>query len=127
MNIVNLTPHAVTVEDVHGVVRIIEPTKPAARVRMDPGPEVTKVNDIPVHGPHVFAGIVNLPPRREGTIYIVSQLTAIAVSALYPGRDDVVYPGTAFADDAERRFPDDPSKGDVSRVVKIRRLIKANA
>jgi len=88
MKIINLTPHAFTLcNDTGEIIRIIEPTKPTARVssvvRI-----VGEIDDIPITK-ITFGAVEDLPEPQEGTIYIVSLLVQQAVN-----RPDVYRPDT---------------------------------
>lgn len=91
MDFINLTPHAITVEDVAGVRHVFPPNGVVARVSV-------QVEDLePVGGfrrrRQTFgAADTLLPAPVPGTIYIVSAL----VKGQVPDRDDVVAPDTGF-------------------------------
>ena len=88
MNIINLTPHAFTLcYDAGEITRVIEPTKPAARVSSTVH-TVGEVDGIPVTET-TFGAVEGLPEPQEDTIYIVSLLVQQAVS-----RPDVYRPDT---------------------------------
>jgi len=89
MNIVNLTPHAVTLcNDAGEIIRVIEPTKPAARVSSTVR-TVGEVDGTPVTVTK-FGAVEGLPEPQDGTVYIVSLLVQQAV----PARKDVYRPDT---------------------------------
>ncbi len=115
--LINLTPHAIALRRSDDSSTIYDGTRDAARINIEPGPEVGEVDGVPIIGPARFLDIDNLPPRREGILLIVSQLTALAVAALYPDRDDILYPGTGPAYGAHR----DSSGG----VLAVRQLVRA--
>jgi hypothetical protein len=98
----NRCPHAICVVDAAGDRRIIEPSGPPVRIETVPGDAVGLAGGIAVHASPGWKCISNLPPRREDTTVIVSQLVALAVAALHPERGDVVYPGTDPRDGASR-------------------------
>lgn len=88
MNIINLTPHAFTLcNDAGEIIRVIEPTKPAARVSSTVR-VVGEVDGIPVTETK-FGAVENLPEPQEGTVYIVSLLVQQAAP-----RPDVYRPDT---------------------------------
>ena len=118
MEFENRTPHSVTIFRADGTALVIPKTIPAARVETRPGVHLGEVNGVPIYGQSQFIGLVNLPDKRDGTVIIVSQITALAVSALHPERDDVVYPGGDPYDAPVR----DATTG---RIVVVRRLIRA--
>ena len=81
MKIINLTPHDFTLcNDTGEIIRIIEPTKPTARVssvvRI-----VGEIDDIPITET-TFGAVEDLPEPQEGTIYIVSLLVQQAVNQI---------------------------------------------
>ena len=87
--IVNLTTHDFTFCNANGeVIRVIPPTKPAARVTSTvevvgevEGMQITKTT---------FGAVDGLPEPQEGTIYIVSLL----VQQACPERSDLYRPDT---------------------------------
>lgn len=88
LNFINLTPHAITVEDVAGVRHTFSPNGVVARVSV-------QVEDLePVGGfrlrRQTFGAVEGLPAPVTGVIYIVSAL----VRGQVPDRDDVVAPDT---------------------------------
>lgn len=82
MNFVNLTPHAIVLND--GTV--FHPTNTVARVAVS-------FSEFDSDGicEQVFGEIQDLPDPKEGTVYIVSGLV---LSALKGTRSDVVAPAT---------------------------------
>ena len=116
MEIENRTPHAIALEGADGVVHLIEPTLPPARVVGVQGAQESAVNGIPIH-PASYDRVSGLPTFRDGVIIIVSQITALMVAASDPSRTDVVYPATTKRDGATR---------DKLGVVTVRRLIRPN-
>lgn len=111
MNIINLTPHKITVitedENLNPHVHEFPPSGTVARVASNQT-EVMRVNTIPVVKTE-FGEVENLPEPQEDTIYIVSSLVA---QALAGKRSDIVAPDTgptAYRDEegrivAVRRF-----------------------
>lgn len=93
MNIINLTPHKITVitedESRNPIIQEYYPFGIVARVSSTQS-ELMRVNGIPVVKT-VFGDVENLPNRAEDTIYIVSTIVAQAVAGK---RDDVVAPDT---------------------------------
>lgn len=84
MRIVNLTPHSITfVDDAGNAVLTVEPSGQVARCSVT-REKIGDINGIPVNKSR-FGKVENLPEPEEGTIYIVSSLTAQAV----PDRQDV--------------------------------------
>jgi hypothetical protein len=88
MNIVNLTPHAVTVQHEDGTVTEIPPSGTVARVEAAQVP-IGDVDGITVVR-STFGPPTDLPDPAEGVVYLVSSLVAQAV----PDREDVVAPDT---------------------------------
>jgi len=88
MEIINLTPHSVTICDESGaVIRTIAPTAPPARVASTSS-VVDVIDGIPVTMT-TFGEVDNLPEPQSDTIYIVSLLVQQAVQ-----RNDVYRPDT---------------------------------
>lgn len=91
MNIINLTPHAVTLCGV-----TIQPSGIVARVAVT----TVKDSEIILNGVSIpvnrveYGAVENLPAPKQGTIYIVSGL----VAGRCKGRDDVFYPGNLVRD-----------------------------
>lgn len=97
MNIINLTPHEITVVRDGETLRI-PPTAPAARVAVR-HTEIARVDDIPVNLAE-YGAIENLSPPQPDTVYIVSIVVALAAR-----RPDVLSPDTgptAIRDEANR-------------------------
>lgn len=120
MRIENRCPHDITLMRDDGTTFTIPPTKPAVRIKTNSGPAVSAVSGIPIHGPPRFNRIVNLPPQRDGIAIVVSQIAALAISALHPDRADVFYPGTAPEDGAQRQ------EDGTRRILCVKRLIQAS-
>lgn len=92
MAFVSLVPHSLTVLLASGEQMVIEPSGSVARcsqreefVRELDGVHVTR---------QVFGDVEGLPPREEGTFFIVSRLVASAA----PERDDLLIPGPLVRD-----------------------------
>jgi hypothetical protein len=116
MQIINLTPHAIALEGEDGDTRIIDQAGPAVRVETEPGGRIGVINTVPLHAPSRFVRIANLPEQSDETVYVVSQIAALAIAAMMPWRSDVVYPGAAAGDRA-RRTP--------HGLIAVSRLIRA--
>lgn len=112
MNIINLTPHKITVivedENRNPHVYEFEPSGVVARVSSSQT-EIARINNmIPVVKTE-FGEVENLPEPSADTIYVVSSLVAQALSGV---RNDIVAPDTgptAYRDEegrivAVRRF-----------------------
>jgi len=102
MKIVNLTPHPLNLmpEGPEGPVVTIPPSGQVARCTVDR----VQVDTVTVDGISVpvnqtrFGKVENLPEPQEGTIFIVSALTAQAV----PEREDVFITDDAVRDEQGR-------------------------
>ena len=114
MKLLNLTPHALTLRDAEGRDHEIPPSGRIARITSTPGggSDVPGV-PVPVHAPHAWGGVVDLPPASAGVLCVVSALVA---SRAPVGRSDVVSPGTAPTDGAVR---------EAGRIVAVTRLVRA--
>jgi hypothetical protein len=96
-NIINLTPHSITfVDDAGNTVLTIKPSGQVARCSVT-REKVGTIAGIPVNRSR-FGKVENLPEPQEGTIYIVSSLTAQAV----PDRKDVFITDDAVRDEQGR-------------------------
>ena len=96
-NIVNLTPHSITFVDGAGnTVLTVEPSGQVARCSVV-REKVGMIGGIPVNKSQ-FGNVENLPEPQEGTIFIVSALTAQAV----PEREDVFITDDAVRDEQGR-------------------------
>lgn len=90
MNIVNLTPHQVTVRTESGD-RVFEPSGQVARVAVT-SVQTDEIDGIPVVS-QTYGQIEGLPEPQEGTIFIVSMV--VRQAAQEKGRTDVVSPDTS--------------------------------
>lgn len=88
MNIVNLTPHAITIEKADGTRITIPPTAPAARVTQQ-NYIMADVDGIPVSAV-VWGEVENVPAPADNTVYVVSAMVAQRL----PERSDVLAPDT---------------------------------
>ena len=99
--IINLTPHTITfVDDVGNIVLTVEPLGQVARCAASRVQVDTVTVDgiaIPVNRTQ-FGEVTGLPEPQEGTIYIVSSLTAQAV----PEREDVFIVDDSVRDEQGR-------------------------
>ena len=100
--IINRTPHVIALIGADGTTRIIEKSGSPVRIETASGEKIDQVQTVPVHAPSAVLRISNLPPRRDNTIIVVSQIAAMGVAALHPDRTDVCYPGTGPADRPQR-------------------------
>ncbi len=100
MKIVNLTPHTLNFYNGDKVVLSVEPSGLVARadqVRTPAGQLDADEITIPINT-NTYGTVKNLPDPVDGTVYVVSALTAAAVH----GRDDVFIVDDAVRDDANR-------------------------
>lgn len=97
MTIINLTPHAITFLDGNNsVLATIEPSGTIARAAQT-RERVSEVNGIAVNQCS-YGEVTGLPDPQDGTIYLVSALTAQACR----NRNDVFITDDAVRDDAGR-------------------------
>lgn len=116
VNLVNLTPHEITLQAHDGQRHIIPPSGTVARVASVPG-ELREIPGVPVPvaDPTTFGKVENLPDPQSGTFFIVSAMVA---SALDGSRsDDVLVPGTGPRDGAIR--------GPDGRIEAVTRLVRS--
>jgi len=79
MNIINLTPHYVTLCDENGtVIQSIPSTGKIARAE-EIRTQIDTINGIPVYK-ITYGSTIDLPAPQDNTIYIVSSLTAQAAN-----------------------------------------------
>lgn len=114
MNVINLTPHDVTIASPAG--EFIYESAGVARVATLPA-ESTAVEGLPcpVIPSPVFGEVEGLPAPVEGTVYLVSGL----VLARCAGRSDVFAPATGPKDGAIRDAG--------GRILAVTRLVAAPA
>jgi len=84
VRIINLTPHELNVYDSEGkIILSIPPQRDVAIPRVQVRSEI--VGEIEVDGVRipvrrvVYGDVENIPPEREGTIYVVSTLVTLAL------------------------------------------------
>lgn len=90
MNIVNLTPHAVTVYAAQQPIAVWPPSGLFARLderRHEAGPLETDQGVVPVMAVGYTEQVLDLPPMVSGTAYVVSRVLAARV-----GRPDLYFP-----------------------------------
>lgn len=92
MNIVNLTPHPITIVMPDATVFTIRPDGTQARVMAIKTP-LPPANGIPVNAT-AYGDVTGLPQPNDGVGYIVSALVRLAV----PHRHDVYSPGDMVRD-----------------------------
>jgi hypothetical protein len=99
MHIINLTPHAITIEKSDGTQLTIPPTTPSARIQQE-NVVTHAIDDIPVSTVQ-YGAVEHLPAPLPETLYVVSAMVAQQCH----DRADVVAPDTgssAIRDDAGR-------------------------
>ena len=119
MNIINLTPHPISIMphqfgelELDGMT--IPPSGTVARVASKPGEKIFPPGDLPLYTAPTWGEVEGLPAEyHEFTIYLVSAL----VAARCVGRKDVFSPGTGPNDGAIR-----DAKG---QIMAVTRLIQA--
>jgi len=114
MDIINLTPHTITLTHGTGHYSTIEPSGSIARVGSEPGSKLP-LSGLPcaAYTAPTWGTVEGLPAPKPDTIYIVSGLVAGRLS----GRPDVFSPGTGPRDGALRN-----EKG---HIVGVTRLIQS--
>ena len=97
MTIINLTPHAITfLDENNSVLATVEPSGVVARAAQTRD-RISEVNGIPVNQCS-YGEVTGLPDPQDGTIYLVSALTAQACR----NRNDVFITDDAVRDDSGR-------------------------
>jgi hypothetical protein len=115
MSIINLTPHAISLQTAEGEVISFPPSGEIARVSSTPGILMTVPGiPVPVASPTVFGEVTGLPAPQKGVFFLVSGMVG---AALRGSRTDVLMPGTGPADGAIRN--------DKGHIVAVTRLIQA--
>ena len=111
--VVNLTPHAITIK-VDGGDITFQPSGKVARVS-EKASKPTRINvfGFPIAGKATFTDVIDLPEPIDGTIFIVSGLVAQNVA-----RPDVFSPATGPDDGAIRN-----EKGHIVAVTKFKETI----
>lgn len=105
MQVVNLTPHALTLRDADGVDHTFQPAAPkGGEARVAEAPSVTfEVPGLGLKVPGVVSArkgeVVGLPDPVPGTLYLVS---GMVLSELAGTRGDVAAPGTGPGDNPVR-------------------------
>jgi hypothetical protein len=99
VRIINLTPHELNVYDSEGkIILSIPPQRDVAIPRVQVRSEI--VGKIEVDGVRipvrrvVYGDVENIPPEREGTIYVVSTLVTLALREKGVERRDLLSPDT---------------------------------
>jgi len=108
MELINLTPHEITIVGEDGkVIATISPSGSVARVKTTQT-IIGQVNDIPIVRTF-FGDVEGLPEPEPNTVFIVSSMVAQAV----PHRDDVVAPDTS---------PNGVVRDEEGRIVGVKRF-----
>lgn len=109
--VINLTPHPVTIRDMNGGETTYPPAETPARVSTKPtSTEKREGLPFPVAPYPTYEEVTGLPGKTTGTIYIVS----LIVLARCFGRTDVFAPGTGPGDEAVR-----DEKGQITAVTRL--------
>lgn len=93
-NIVNLTPHVITLIDENGGKTVIESSGIARCIQRDE--KIGELNGFPVFK-SFFGEVTGLPEKEEGTVIIVS---AIVAKAMAGKRDDLGVVSQTVRDEA---------------------------
>jgi hypothetical protein len=109
MDIINLTPHEITIYNDNEVVKVYPPSGTIVRARSESTP-AGELDGVPVVEFVFTADLDNLPEPAADTIYIVSTL---AIQALPHPRYDVVAPDTG---------PESAIRDAAGKIVGIRRF-----
>lgn len=102
--LVNLTPHTITLVDQNNQVLLTVESSAVARVSA----QTTTVGTYSVNGieiPHthtVYGEVEGLPAPTPGVVYIVSGMIVSALASQGIRRDDVVVPGLQVRDEQGR-------------------------
>lgn len=116
--IVNLCPHPVRLQRTDGSIIVLPQHHQAARIRITPGPLIGEIDGVAIHGSPIYGDVINLPPPEEGTTFVVSQITALALSARGAPRSDIVFPGGGPHDS--------PHRDDKGRILAVTRLVRTS-
>ena len=104
LNIVNLTPHTITLLDSHDQPLLLIASSGVARVSA----QTTVIGSYFINGTEVprthtvYGQIEGLPDPTHGVIYIVSGMIVSALASQGIHRDDVVVPGMQVRDNQGR-------------------------
>ncbi len=102
--LVNLTPHTITLVDQNNQPVLIVDSSAVARVSAQTTTVGTySVNGIEIPRTHtVYGEVEGLPAPTPGTVYIVSGMIVSALASQGIRRDDVVVPGLQVRDEQGR-------------------------
>lgn len=117
--IVNLTPHALTVQKTDGTLVLIPPSPPPARIAIEPATGFEVFDGIAIHEPTTYGDVRNLPAPMPKTIYVVSQLMAMELQGRGIHRSDVVFPGFTH----QYNPVSDKSTGRILAVTRLVRMV----
>ena len=117
MKLVKMCGHPVSLIRTNGTRIDLPAADRAARVSFRPSQPIGLVDGVLVSGPPIDEAIYGLPPEFDDRMLIVSQMTALAVARLLPGRGDIVFPGTA------RCYQ--PIRADTGQIDAAVRLVRA--
>jgi len=103
VEIVNLTPHIVTLMGLGGKIEMIQPQGRAMRVNLTSCVEEQIMTQdgtlIEVDRRQLTADVGTVPPMEPNRMYVVSNIVASAMATFY-GRDDFVIPTSVIRDSA---------------------------
>ena len=120
MNVVNLTPHSLTLRAPDGTDTVIPASGMVARVGNTPGVATGQlVCGVPVKGADQTGEVEGLPEPQKGTVFLVSGFVGAALAGT--GRQDVLVPGTGPRDGAVR-FTEGPLKGKIQAVTCLKQV-----
>lgn len=115
MQIVNLTPHSITLRAADGADHTF-PSAGVARVSSTPGSLADIGLPVPVASATTYGEVTGLPAPETGTYYVVSALVGAALRSTGSTRQDVLCPGTGPNDGAVR--------DEAGRIVAVTRLVR---
>ena len=103
-NLINLTPHTITLVDQNNQAILTVESSAVARVSAQTTTVGTySVNGIEIPRTHtVYGEVEGLPAPTPGTVYIVSGMIVSALASQGIRRDDVVVPGLQVRDEQGR-------------------------
>jgi len=111
IEIVNLTPHEITIYMSNGQVLRIPPSGVIARVSVS-AKIIGEVNNIPIRAIE-YGEVQNLPEPKPGVVYIVSIIVLMALKSKGIVRNDVFAPDTS---------PDSAVRDEKGNVVGVKYL-----
>ena len=94
---INLTPHELNVRKEDGSFLTVPPSGTVARVSVQ-AMTMGRIDGVVITGQAFESDISGVPPRKDGTYYVVSRLAADALKE--EGRvEDILIPGPAIRDE----------------------------